>query len=146
MKKDQKVDKGASTQAIKKAKRVAKLKKAGQNVKSHKTHTKVRFYRPKTLRLSRTPKFARRLSSLVKNTNNFDKYNVIKNPLTTEKAMKKMEEENTLVFLVDINSGKAKIRKAFEMLYNAKVRQVNTLIRYPSFNSALTERRRHMLD
>ena len=117
------------SKGLKKAKRVAKLKKAGQNIKSHKTHTKVRFYRPKTLRLNRTPKFARRLSVLAKNNNLFDKFNIVKNPLTTEKAMKKMEEENTLVFLVDVEAGKAKIRKAFEQLYNAKVRQVNTLIR-----------------
>jgi large subunit ribosomal protein L23Ae len=31
-----------------------------------------------------------------------DKYRVIKYPLTTESAMKKIEDNNTLVFIVDI--------------------------------------------
>lgn len=121
-------DQTKSKAAIK-AKRVAKLKKQGQAVKTHKTHTSVRFYKPKTLKLSRTPKYAKTVKSISQNTNNFDKFTIIKNPVTTEKAMKRMEEENTLVFIVDSNASKSKIKLAFTQLYNAKVRSVNTLNR-----------------
>jgi large subunit ribosomal protein L23Ae len=47
------------TSAVSQAKKVAKLQKKGDSKKSHKTYTKVRFYKPKTLKLARTPKYAR---------------------------------------------------------------------------------------
>lgn len=119
----------AKSKATAKAKRIAKMKKQGQPIKSHKTHTSVRFYKPKTLKLARTPKYDHTVKSMTKNTNNFDKYDIIKNPVTTEKAMKKMEDENTLVFIVENNASKSKIKLAFNQLYNAKVRSVNTLNR-----------------
>ena len=37
-----------------------------------------------------------------------DAYNIIKHPLTTESAMKKIEDNNTLVFICDIKVGLAK--------------------------------------
>ena len=37
------------------------------------------------------------------NTAKLDKYSIIKNPLTTESAMKKIEDNNTLVFLVSLD-------------------------------------------
>ena len=43
--------------------------------------------------------------------------------------MKKMEDENTMVFLCDSHANKRQIRNAFEAVYGAKVRRVNTLIR-----------------
>lgn len=54
-------------------------------------------------------------------------HQVIKTPLTTEKAMKKMEDENTMVFFVHNRSTKPQIKTAFQKLYNVKVRSVNTL-------------------
>ena len=121
------------SKASAKAKRVAKLKKQGQTIKSHKTHTSVRFYKPITLKLALSPKYAKSIKSLTQNTNNFDKFEIIKNPVTTEKAMKRMEEENTLVFIVDVNASKSKIKMAFNQLYNAKVRSINTLRRFIVF-------------
>ena len=50
-------------------------------------------------------------------------------PLATEKAMKKMEEENTMVYLVDNRANKPLIKEAFSRMYNVKVRSVNTLTR-----------------
>ena len=47
---------------LKKAKKVAKLIKEGKNVRQHKTHTKVRFFKPSTLKLSRQPVYARHVS------------------------------------------------------------------------------------
>ena len=58
-----------------------------------------------------------------------DKYRVIKFPLTTESAMKKIEETNTLVFIVDILSNKRQIKDADQKLYAIKAKKVNTLIR-----------------
>jgi len=58
-----------------------------------------------------------------------DKYTLIKYPLTTESAMKKIEEINTLVFLVDARATKSQIRRAVQELYDVKIAKVNTLIR-----------------
>jgi ribosomal protein L23 len=40
-----------------------------------------------------------------------------------------MEDENTMVFIVDNHANKRQIRDAFKALYNLKARSVNTLIR-----------------
>ena len=91
-----------------------------------KTRTNVHFFRPKTLKLSRTPKFPRK--SLAK-TNKMDQYRVIKHPLTSESAMKKIEDQNTLVFIVDLRANKYQIKDAVAKLYQIKAAKVNTLIR-----------------
>ena len=63
------------------------------------------------------------------NTAKLDKYSIIKNPLTTESAMKKIEDNNTLVFLVNIRANKPQIKMAVKQLYDIDVAKVNTLIR-----------------
>jgi len=50
-------------------------------------------------------------------------------PLTTESAMKKIEEHNTLVFIVDVKSNKRQIKDAVKKLYDVQAAKVNTLIR-----------------
>lgn len=52
-----------------------------------------------------------------------------------ETAMKKIEDMNTLVFIVDKRSNKPQIRTAVERLYDVQVAKVNTLIRYVILNS-----------
>jgi large subunit ribosomal protein L23Ae len=47
--------------------------------------------------------------------------------------MKKIEEHNTLVFIVDIKSNKRQIKDAVKKLYDVQAAKVNTLIRYFSF-------------
>lgn len=59
-----------------------------------------------------------------------DKYSIIKSPLTTESAMKKIEDNNTLVFLVDVKANKRQIKDAVKSLYDIQALKVNTLIRY----------------
>ena len=54
-------------------------------------------------------------------------------PLNTESAMKKIEEHNTLVFIVDIKSNKRQIKDAVKKLYDVQAAKVNTLIRYSFF-------------
>lgn len=58
-----------------------------------------------------------------------DKYRIVKFPLTTESAMKKIEDNNTLVFIVDKRANKPQIKLAVKKLYDIDVAKVNTLIR-----------------
>jgi large subunit ribosomal protein L23Ae len=44
--------------------------------------------------------------------------------------MKKIEENNTLVFIVDTKANKRQIREALKKLYDVECVKVNTLIRY----------------
>ena len=53
--------------------------------------------------------------------------NIIKYPLTTEKAVKIMEYENKLTLIVDRKSTKKDIKSAVEKEFNVKVKTVNTL-------------------
>ena len=102
--------------------------KEGKNVRKHKTHTKVRFFRPKTLQLARTPKYARHVSQGVAKNLESMKTSIILQPVTTEKAMKKMEDEHTMVFNVKTEANKRLIKEAFQKIHGVKVRSVNTLI------------------
>merc|ERR1712024_406346 len=74
-----------------------------------KVRTSVKFYRPKTFRTPRNPKYPRKSTP---KRNKMDAYTIIKNPLTTESAMKKIEDNNTLVFICDIKSNKHQIKAA----------------------------------
>ncbi len=57
-----------------------------------------------------------------------DAYTVIKFPLTTEKNVRLMQEENKLVFIVDRKANKPEIKNAVEEVFNVKVQKVNTTI------------------
>lgn len=48
--------------------------------------------------------------------------------------MKKMEENNTLVFIVDVKANKAQIKQALKKLYDIETVKINTLIRYVAAN------------
>jgi len=58
----------------------------------------------------------------------FDPYRVVKYPIMTEKTMKMIEEENKLVFVVDLKANKQMIKRAVEELFDVKVEKVWTLI------------------
>nr|ACC64554.1 ribosomal protein L23a (predicted) [Rhinolophus ferrumequinum] len=73
----------------------AVLKADHSNTKK-KIQTSPTFQRPKTLRLQRQPKYLEERPR----RNKLDHYAIIKFPLTTESSMKKIEENNTLVFIV----------------------------------------------
>ena len=116
--------------ALKQAKKIAKGTKQGKHVaKKHKVYTKVRFYRPNTLQLRRNPKYALSSRGLHSIKVGVDKYDILKHPLNTEKAMKKIEDENTIAFIVDNRATKPQIKQAFFQIYNVKARSVNTLVR-----------------
>merc|ERR1712050_150514 len=112
--------------SAKKAGKVAKAVKATVTRKVQKKRLNIHFFRPKTLIKKREPKYPR---SSVAKLDKMDKFAVIKFPLTTESAMKKTEEINTLVFVVDIRATKQKIKEAVKALYDVQCQKVNTLIR-----------------
>lgn len=43
--------------------------------------------------------------------------------------MKKIEEHNTLVFIVDVRANKRQIKEAVKKLYDVQTAKINTLIR-----------------
>merc|ERR1711862_793902 len=87
----------------KKASKVSKAVKQSVARKQSKNRLNIHFFRPKTLIKKRDPKYPRKS---VNHMEKLDKFAIIKSPLTTESAMKKIEEINTLVFLVDIKATK----------------------------------------
>ncbi|KAG0658913.1 60S ribosomal protein L25 [Rhodotorula mucilaginosa] len=91
-----------------------------------KVRTSATFHRPKTLALPRKPTYQRKaVASLPR----MDAYRTIVHPLNTESAMKKIEDHNTLVFIVDTKSNKRQIKDAVKKLYDVKALKINTLIR-----------------
>jgi large subunit ribosomal protein L23Ae len=93
--------------------------------KKEKIRTSIKFYRPKTLKKARNPKYKRKLISNEKK-NQF--FNVIKYPLTTESIVKKIQRGNTIVFIVNSTANKKLISKAVKNLYKASPIKINTLI------------------
>jgi len=57
-----------------------------------------------------------------------DPYQIIKHPVSTEKAVRLMESENKLTFIVDRKSKKPEIKNALEVLFKIRITKVNTLI------------------
>ncbi|KAF2896882.1 hypothetical protein ILUMI_09292 [Ignelater luminosus] len=121
------VGKVVTKPAIEKALKVQKkVIKGPHGTRTRKIRTSVHFRRPKTFRPPRNPKYPRKA---VPHRSRMDAYNIIKYPLTTEAAMKKIEDNNTLVFLVHTVANKHHIKAAVKKLYDINVSKVNTLIR-----------------
>jgi len=117
----------SAAQKIAKAQRAAKAIKKGVHTQhKRKVWTTVHFRRPKTLELPKKPKYQRRS---VPKSRGLDQYSILKHPLTTESAMKKIEDNNTLVFIVDLRANKHQISRAVNQMYQIKAKSVNTLIR-----------------
>ena len=55
-------------------------------------------------------------------------YTIIKYPLATEKAVRIMESENKLIFIVDRKATKEQIKEAVESIFKVKVLKINTMI------------------
>ncbi|KAG9509061.1 60S ribosomal protein L23a, partial [Fragariocoptes setiger] len=104
----------------------SKVEKGKWQTRTRKVRTSASFRRPHTKILPRRPKYPRKS---VPDRPRLDQFSVIKHPLTTESAMKKIEDNNTLVFIVDVKSNKPQIEQAVKKLYQIGVNSVNTLIR-----------------
>ena len=50
-------------------------------------------------------------------------------PITSEKAVKLIELDNTLIFKVDLRKSKDEIKTEFEKVFSVKVEKVRTFIR-----------------
>mmetsp|Transcript_72312 Transcript_72312/g.200446 ORF Transcript_72312/g.200446 Transcript_72312/m.200446 type:complete len:148 (+) Transcript_72312:45-488(+) len=118
--------KGKAPAATTKAKAVGRRVRLGTTGKPVQIRYKTHFYKPKTLRLARKAKVDTRSAEPVQK---FDKYRIIKRPLTTESAMKRIEDNNTLVFIVDTKANKRQIKDAVKGMYDISAAKVNTLIR-----------------
>merc|ERR1712186_115273 len=84
------------------------------------------------LKMSKAKKLARDPKCPRKSVNKqpmLDQFSIVRYPLTTESAMKKIEDNNTLVFIVDPKANKYQIKAAVKKLYEIDVAKVNTLIR-----------------
>eukprot|EP00188_Purpureofilum_apyrenoidigerum_P000831 Plantae.Rhodophyta-Purpureofilum_apyrenoidigerum.ctg14116.p2 GENE.Plantae.Rhodophyta-Purpureofilum_apyrenoidigerum.ctg14116~~Plantae.Rhodophyta-Purpureofilum_apyrenoidigerum.ctg14116.p2 ORF type:complete len:157 (-),score=55.53 Plantae.Rhodophyta-Purpureofilum_apyrenoidigerum.ctg14116:71-541(-) len=108
-----------------KAAKTAAQVKGGVKKTKKKIKTSTTFRRPKTLKLPRKPKYPRKS---IPNKPKLDQFEIIKFPLTTELGMKKIEEDNTMVFVVDKRANKPSIKRAVKQMYKVKAVKVNTLI------------------
>merc|ERR1712179_884298 len=122
-KKDKAPGQGVKKKAIKRAtKQAVKVTKGANGTRRRKIRTSVQFRRPHTLRLPRNPKSPRR--SRPKKPK-LDAFSTVKFPLTTESAMKKIEDNNTLVFIVDRLANKYQIKASVKKLYEIDAARVN---------------------
>ncbi|XP_046289949.1 large ribosomal subunit protein uL23-like [Marmota monax] len=97
-----------------------KAKKADVEKRPHtrtkkKIHMSSNFWWPKTQQLQRQPTYPRKNAP---SRNKLDHYAIIKFPLTTELATKKIEDNTTLVFIVDVKPSKHQINQAVMKLYD----------------------------
>ncbi|XP_065664044.1 large ribosomal subunit protein uL23 isoform X2 [Hydra vulgaris] len=120
------VDKGKGKAKVQAEKAKKAVVKGTHSKKEQKVRHSVHFRRPKTLSLRRAPKYPRKSAP---SRTKLDQFQIVKHPLTTESAMKKIEDNNTLVFIVDIRASKPQIKLAVKKLYDIEVAKVNTLIR-----------------
>merc|ERR1712159_663995 len=98
----------------------------GKSTQQRKIRTNIRFHLPHTLSKDRDPKYPRKYRA---KPCRLDRYQVLKYPLTTESAMKKIEENNTLVFIVDVRASKSQIKESIKKMYDIDTQKINTLIR-----------------
>lgn len=94
-----------------KALKAAKSARVGSYDKKVKVRTKTHFYKPKT-RLGGNVQIQYVRSLPVARGNSDKHFKVVRKPLVTDKAMKKIEENNTLVFLCDPKASKTQIKAA----------------------------------
>lgn len=114
---------------VNKANTTAKKVTSQIQKRSHSIRTKPIFYKPKTKVQARAPKKLQSISSFIQRGDAQNPYNILISPFSSDKNMQKMENENTLTFHVALWANKTQIKDSFKTLYDAKVRQVNTLVR-----------------
>ncbi|XP_039734205.1 60S ribosomal protein L23a-like [Pteropus medius] len=116
----------ANAKAFKAKKAVLEWHPQAQKKKKKKIFTSPTFRLPKTLWLQTQSKYPQKSAP---KRNKLDYYAIIKFSLTTESAMKKIEDNNTLMFIVDVKANKHQIKQAVKKLNDLDVADVNTLIR-----------------
>ncbi|XP_036884556.1 60S ribosomal protein L23a-like, partial [Sturnira hondurensis] len=116
-----------------KAKAKAKALKAKKAVlKGIHSHTQKKicmsptFWWPKTLRLQRQPQYHGKSTP---RSNKLALYATITFPLTPESAVKKTEDNDTLVYTADVKANQHQVKQAVKQLYDTDSAKVNSLIR-----------------
>jgi large subunit ribosomal protein L23Ae len=109
------------------AKKTGKALKTPVKQSKYKIRTKLRFHRGPLKKTEAGKRYVRKLSSVVKKQTTLNPSKVLIQPVSSDKNMTKMENNNTITFLVDQKANKNMIKEAFKKLYNAKVQSVNTL-------------------
>ncbi|XP_036009519.1 60S ribosomal protein L23a-like [Mus musculus] len=112
----------AKAKALKAKKAVLK----GIHTHKKKIRTSPTFWKPKSLWLQSKSKYPQNSEP---RRNKLDHYVIIKLPLTTNLAMKKIKDKNTLVFIVDVNTNKHQIKETMKKLDDIDVTKVRTLTR-----------------
>ncbi|XP_047419138.1 60S ribosomal protein L23a-like [Sciurus carolinensis] len=116
----------SKAEAKAKALKAKKAVKEGVHRHGKKAHTAPGFRRLKTWRLWRKPRYPQKS---VPGRIKCDHCTVIQSPLTTKSTVRKMGDNGTLVFTVDVKANKHQIRQAVKKLYDTDVAKANTLIR-----------------
>jgi len=115
--------------AVQKAKATAAKVKKPVTKATHKVYNKARFFRPKTKHQARTQKLVRKIRPMVGKYGRADPHKIILQPVTSDKNVMRMENENTLTFIVALHANKNQIKQVFEKMYTVDVRSVNTMVR-----------------
>ncbi|EGG15994.1 transmembrane protein [Cavenderia fasciculata] len=103
----------------------AAVKKGTSSGAPRKIRTSIYFKRPKTQILEKNPAFPK---NSVKRVSKMTEFRILKAPLATESANKKIESNNTITFMVDMFANKIQIAQAINKMYNVKAKRVNTLV------------------
>merc|ERR1712065_47180 len=94
-----------------KAKSAARAQSQGKNLKKKaKIHTSVHWKKPYTKHHRKQPAFPK---FALEGKPKVNKFSVLKYPLNTEVAVRKIENDNTLIFIVDNRANKPGIKNAF---------------------------------
>ena len=98
--------------------------------------TSVKFHRPRTKKVKKSPKYSKKLVGL----NNEKNYlTFFKSPVTTESSMKKIQSSNTIILMFDVRSTKKNIKILMEKIYKTKVTRINTLITPQGYKKAFVK-------
>lgn len=111
-----------STQAEAAAANVTK----GQKKQVRKLRYFQKFHKPATAKLPPKPAYDHQAVQPVSVKRN--DYKIIRGQVTSDKTSRKTEDENTLVFWVDLRATKSEISAAVQRLYKVKPAKVSTLI------------------
>ena len=101
------------------------LLKKGVRPRTRKVYHKPVFSAPRTLRAPVKRSVHRKAFG---KRPQLHKWNVLQYPVTTDKAMKGIEDSNTIVFTVPLSASKQSISKYFKELYSHKPASINTTI------------------
>jgi len=97
------------------------------------TRTSVKFHRPRTKKVERTPRYQKKLIIPLREKQYLKLFS---HPVTTESSMKRIQSSNTIILVFNLVANKKNIKFLMEKIYKTKVLKVNTLITSQGFKKA----------